>query len=248
MKIFIYSPQREISQIISDHLNACGNCCLIFITATDLIEEISNRKKQPDLLILDYLSFNHDIYNIYDYLSSINLPLPVIFFNDPCLTRSTRTSHWISQLETIMSKAIKKDFYPYKPVFQALEELVESEELSPYIPLMQKAKPLPQSYIKEEYTLQYLKEQSDDCIHTFKERNRLPENLFYLLQLLQKNKELPLGYSDIKELYKKDGKDITEKSIGVLMSKLRKYIREDNKKNFLIYKDKSRFKFIRYKV
>lgn len=248
MKIFIYSPQREISQIISDHLTSYGNFCLIFFSTSELIDEIANRKKLPDLLILDYLSFNHDLFNIYDSFANYHLMLPVIFYNDPCLTRSTRTSHWLSQLETIMTKAIPRDFSIFRPVFKELEMLIESDELRPYIPLMQKPAPLPKSYIKDAYTLQYLKEQSDDCIYTFKERNNLPENLFYLLKLLQKHKELLLNYSEIKDLYEKDGKSITEKSICVLMSNLRKYIRDDKQNNFLIYQDKDRFRFVRFKI
>ena len=248
MKIFIYSPQREISQIISDHLTSYGNSCLIFFSISELIDEITNLKKLPDLLILDYLSFNHDIFNIYDSFENYHVILPVIFYNDHCLTRSTRTSHWLSQLETIMTKAIPRDFSVFRPVFKELEMLIESDELRPYIPLMQKPEPIPHSYIKNAFTLQYLKEQSDDCIYVFKERNKLPENLFYLLKLLQKHKDIFMNYSDIKDLYEKDGKSITEKSICVLMSNLRRYIRDDKQNNFLIYHEEDRFRFVRFKI
>ncbi len=248
MKIFIYSPQREISQIISDHLTEKGNRCIIQYTIEELVSDVSNLKKLPDLLILDYLSYNHDIFNIYENFEKQNLNLPVIFFNDPCLTRSTRTSHWLSQLEMLMCKTIYRDFSIYKPVFQTLEELIESEEMQPYIPLLQKAKPIPEKYIKEQFTLQYLKEQSDDCIHSFCERNKLSANLFYLLDIFQKNRNLFLSYSDIKQIYEEDGKSITEKSLSVLISKLRKFIREDNQSCFLIYQEKNKFKFVRYKA
>ena len=248
MKIFIYSPQREISQIISDHLAAKGNRCIVHYTTEDLVTDISALKKMPDLLILDYLSYNHDIYNIYENFEKLNLNLPVIFFNDPCLTRSTRTNHWLAQLEMLMCKTIYRDFSSYKPVFEDLEELIEAEEMQPYIPLLQKAKPLPENYIKEQFTLQYLKEQSDDCIHSFCERNNLPANLFYLLDTFQKNRNLFLSYSDIKKIYEEDGKIITEKSLSVLISKLRKRIREDNQTCFLIYQENNKFKFVRYKV
>ena len=110
MKLFIYSPQREIGQIISDHLSAQGNHCFAFETLEDLYSLITSMTKYPDLLILDYLSFNHDIFNIYTYLKSLDANLPVIFYNDPCLTRSTRAAHWKSVLEITQFGYKQKDF------------------------------------------------------------------------------------------------------------------------------------------
>ncbi len=248
MKIFIYSPQMEISQIISDHLQAKDNLCFVFQNFSDLTCEVMNQKKQPDLLVLDYLSFNHDLFNIYEFFSKKNIFLPSIFYNDPCLTRSTRTAHWLAQFEALLCKTIKKDFSKYEPLFIYLEELIESDEFRPYITLLQPAKDLPQSYIKDKFTLQYLKENSDDCIYTFKERTNIPPNIFYLLRLMQKNKDLFLYVKDIQDLYKDNGKEIKESSIGVLLSKLRKYIHNDHECNFMIYKEDNRYRFIRFKV
>ena len=248
MKIFIYSPQMEISQIISDHLEVKENLCFVFQNFSDLTCEVMNQKKQPDLLVLDYLSFNHDIFNIFEFFSKKNIFLPVIFYNDPCLTRSTRTEHWLAQFEALLCKTIKKDFTKYEPLLVYLEELIESDEFRPYITLMQPAKDLPPSYIKDKFTLQYLKENSDDCIYSFKERTGIPQNIFYLLKLMQENKDTSLSIKDIQNLYKENGKQITETSIKVLLSKLRKYIRDDHDCNFLIYHEKDRYRFIRYKI
>ncbi len=248
MKIFIYSPQMEISQIISDHLQEKENLCFVFQNFSDLTCEVMNQKKQPDLLVLDYLSFNHDLFNIYEFFSKKSLFLPVIFYNDPCLTRSTRTSHWLAQLEALLCRHITKDFSKYEPLFIYLEELIESDEFRPYITLLQPAKTLPPDFIKDKYTLRYLKENSDDCIYSFKERTGIPQNYFYLLKLMQKNKDMLLSIKDIQNLYKENGKEISEGSIKVLLSTLRKYIREDRECNFLIYNEKDMYRFIRYKI
>ena len=248
MKIFIYSPQMEISQIISDHLQEKENLCFVFENFSEVTCEVLNQKKPPDLLILDYLSFNHDLFNIYEFFSKKNLFLPVIFYNDPCLTRSTRTSHWLAQFDALLCKSVAKDFSKYEPLFLYLEELIESDEFRPYISLLQPAKDLPSDFIKDKYTLQYLKENSDDCISSFKERTNIPQNIFYLLKLMQKNKDIHLSIKDIQSLYKDNGKEITETSIKVLLSKLRKYIRDDKECNFLIYHEKDKYRFIRYKI
>ncbi len=209
---------------------------------------LRNQKKLPDLLILDYKLYNHDIFNLYTYLEETEMIVPLIFYNDPCLICSKRAAHWERMLELTLTKYIPKDFSHYRPVLEALEELIEADEFRPYITLIQPAKEIPLSFVKDSYTLQYLKENKDDCIYQFQERSKIPNNLFYLLKLLQKNKELELSFKDIIEMYAKDGKSITEESLRVLMSKLRKYIRSDKECNFLIYHDNDRYRFIRYKV
>ena len=202
----------------------------------------------PDLLIMDYLSFNHDIFNIHKYFSETNVAVPVIYYNDPCLLRSTRAMHWKAQLEITYTSYKQIDFSTYEPLFKSLEDLIEADEFKPYISLLQPPKELPTSLIKDKYTLQYLQENQNDCIHQFKERNNLPNNLFYLLRILQENKNLSLSYNDIVELYEKDGKQITKESLKVLMSKLKKAIHQDKNCNFLIYHDEDRYKFVRYKI
>ena len=72
-----------------------------------------------------------------------------------------------------------------------------------------------------------MKEKSDDCITAFRDRTKLPKNLFYLLSLFQKNKDVPMRLENIIEIYKNDGKEMTEKSLKVLISKLKNLIRAD---------------------
>ena len=248
MRIFIYSKQYELSQIIADHLTEKGNLCFAFANQSDISMAIRNQKKLPDLMILDYTLYTHDVFNLYSYMDEVDLKFPVIFYNDPCLIRKKRADHWKAIIELTQSKHIMKDFSAYVPSLTALEELIESEELFPYITLIQPAKQLPLSMVKDSYTLQYLKENKNDCIYTFQERNKIPNNLFYLLELLQQNKNLMLSFKDIIEIYKKDGKEISEDSLRVHMSRLRKFIRNDRECNFLIYHEKDRYKFVRYKV
>ena len=247
MKIFIYSPQREISYIIADTLSCNGNHCIAFERADDLSSLLRNMIKGPDLLILDYLSFNHDLFDINKYFKCLNKKIPVIFFNDPCLTRSSRSLHWKALLELLHPDFQSQEIQKYYEIFIELEDLVESTELSPYIALMQPHKALPEEMIKDKYTLQYIKDSSNDCILSFKERNKLPNNLYYLLSLLQKNKATPLGLNQIIDIYNTDGKSISDKSLRVLISKLKKLIREDKNCGFLIHQDNGSYRFVRYK-
>ena len=247
MKIFIYSPQREISQIIADNLTEKTNHCIVFEKLDDLSSLIRSMDKGPDLLILDYLTYNHELFNIYAYLKKIEKQFPVIFYNDPCITRSSRLAHWKSMLEITQNSYENKDFSYFDDIFTKLEELINSKELSPYISLLQPPDPIPHTMVKDKYTLQYLKDNSDDCITSFRDRNKLPNNMYYLLSLLQKNKDLPLKVSDIIELYEQDEKKISAKSLKVLLSRLRSLTHQDKQCEFLIYHEKEYYRFIRYK-
>ena len=248
MKVFIYSLQKGISQIISDHLSDKGHVCFVFESISDLSDSLRKLSVMADLLIMDYLAFNHDVFNIYAHFKRLNIKIPLIYYNDPCLLRSTRAKHWMSHIEITQTTADKYDFSEYEPLFNDLAELIESEEFKPYISLLQPPKELPEHLIKDKYTLQYLKENQDDCIFEFKKRNNLPANLFFLLTVLQKNRNIGLTYNDIVNIYQKEGRSITKESLKVLMSKLKAVIHADHNCNFLIQHEKDRYRFVRYKV
>lgn len=246
MTIFICSTQYDIGQIISDQLTSKENMCLLFKDTDKLSATIRTLKKFPDLLILDYTLYNHNIFNIYDYFESVNIKIPTIFYNDPIITKSSRTIHWTSQLQLLQPKLIQHKEDNYNKIFIKLEELIESEELCPYIKLMQKPLDLPDNLRKIPLTLENIKNQNFDYIYDFKERSNLPNNLFYLLALLQKHRETSLSLKDIKDLYKNDNREISEQSLKVMLSELRSKIRDDRKCKFIIKNNNGVYSFIRF--
>ncbi len=245
MKVIIYSPVKEISHIISKQLTCQGHKCVIFEYLEDLSSLIRNLKKGPDLIILDYLSFNHDLFNIYTYLNKLNKQIPVIFFNDPCLTRSTRAAHWKAILEMTQTKYLTQGLCNYSEIFTTLEKLVESEALVPYIPLLQPPKLFPKNFLNENNLLKLINNDNLDYITSFKLRNNLPNNLFYLLNIFEENKDHPMELSKIIDCYKKDGKKISERSLRVHISNLKSIIRKDEKHEFIIDQDKGTYRLIR---
>lgn len=246
MNIYVYSLQEYIGEIICDHLTEKGHLCINFKSQNDFSCTLMRMKTKPDLLVLDYTFYNHDDFDIYEDLKEKGIILPLIFYNDPCLTMSTRSRHWKSQilLNQNFNKTIKIE--NYEPLFQDLQELVESEELSPYITLMQKPAPLPDFLIPKKMSLNYIKNLNSDCITDFKTRSGLSNNLFYLLSILQKHKEIALSLSDIQKIYERDGKHISQNSLKVLISKLRGKIREDRQCKFIIRKVDNLYQFIRF--
>lgn len=246
MVIFIYSPQRDISQIISDHLSEKGNICFVFTNQNEIITALKNLLKRPDLVILDYMCFNHDSFNIFQHFKEQNLLVPVLFYNDPCLTAPTRAQHWRSQIEKNQQHYIHRNFDSIQPVLNALEELIEAKEFRKYISLLQPPEKLPKELIKDSFTLEYIQNNENDCIYNFKDRSKLPNNLFYLLKLLQEHKSSPITLEQIIELYNDDKKTISESSLKVLISTLKNRIRKDKDCKFFILTENNTYRFIKY--
>ena len=67
---------------------------------------------------------------------------------------------------------------------------------------------------------------------------KLPGNLSFLLNIFTQNSDTPLKIEDILFFYKKEGKQMTENSLKVLISNLRKEIRNNKDCNFIISNNK----------
>ncbi|MCR4735362.1 MAG: hypothetical protein K5829_10215 [Treponema sp.] len=247
MRVYLYSPQKGIAEIIADHLRQEDHDCLVIDYLEEVFLKISNEIKKPDLLILDYLSFNHDTFNIIKNLNNYNVYLPVIFYNDPCLVRSNRVRHWRAQVQLLQCKDERKDLDFFDKIFESIQNFVESEEMRPFISLMQRPKELPDKLIKHQITMDTIKDNLNDGIFLFKKRNKLPNSLYYLLSIFQKNKDTFINLEDILKEYDKEEKRMTRDSLKVLISRLRNTIRKDKECNFLIVKEKNSYKFIVYK-
>jgi len=247
MRVCVYSPFREIADLLVDHLRENNHICISPQTLAEVFLLIQNQKEKPDLMILDYISFNHDTFNIIGNLNKKNLFLPFIFFNDPCLTRSTRTAHWKNVIDSLSPEMFNKDLNKYDDIFNDIQQFIEDPKISPYIPLMQKREELPSSMIKPIFTSEYIKANIDDGIGDFQNRVNLSNSLLYLLKIFRKNKNKKITLKDILEVYKNDNKQMTENSLKVLISKLRNLIRKDKQCHFLIYQEDKEYQFIVYK-
>lgn len=247
MRVYLYSPQKGIAEIIADHLRAEDHDCTVINFFEDIFLKISNEIKKPDLLILDYLSFNHDNFNIIKNLNTYNVYLPVIFYNDPCLVRSNRVRHWRAQVQLLQCKEERKNLDFFDKIFESLQNFVESEEMRPFISLMQKPVELPDKLIKHQITMDDIKDNINDGLISFKKRTKLSNSLFYLLGIFQKKKDTSLTLDDIIKEYDDDGKQMSKESLKVLISRLRNIIRKDLEATFLIVKEKEYYKFIVYK-
>lgn len=246
MRVYIYSPFFEISALLSEKLHNCKDKFIPFHKLDDLIDTVKNSIIPPGLIILDYLSINHDLFNCISHLTSMKSFTPFIFYNDPCLTKKDRIDHWKNVITKV--KYCPKDLSYLDVILEKIQSIIESDEYKKYIPLMSLPEKLPLSMIQNMEYLSYIKENSESCIKDFQERNNLPSNLFYLLSILQNyGKEKPMTYDEIRNKYIEDNKKMSIESLKVLMSQLRSIIRKDKNCNFLISKFNKSYRFVFYK-
>ncbi len=246
MRLYILSTQPEINTILHDHFTEKGYLCVTFKGLEEFFMSIEHNVSPPELIILDYVIFNHDIFNIYNYLERKKCIFPCIFYNDPCLTRANRLSHWKAQIELLQNKTDKIDIKRIEPLLKDLQDIVENKILSPSIKLMQVPSPFPKELVNPKITLDYIQKVQDDGLEDFRTRNDLPNSLFYLLKLLHDNQQLRLTVEDIKKLYEADKKEISESSLYVMLSKLRGIVRDDKKSRFVIRKEGEYYRFIKF--
>lgn len=238
MTIYFASQEPEICHIFSKEFPE--HSCFIFTGFASLMDMIKKLSIMPDLLVLDYLLYNHDIFDIFKEMNKKSVYIPLIFYNDPTLILPKRSLHWKHIIE--YQKPDFCDFTiteEYEKIFSKIEEMVESPELSPYIPLMQPHKKLPKEIINSDYYKKMLTTQEEDKLIFLK--NNLSENQFFLFNLFYENLDNFLSLDTIIKKYKADNREMTENSLKVVISRLRKKLRTLEISGFYIESHKNNY-------
>jgi len=243
MTIYFCSHNLTLIRILADELSKQNHTCITFNDYDSLIENLDKGYKRPhkskfeELIVLDYTLWNHQYFDFFEPLTRNNIFIPFIYFNDPCFIFSNRISTWKHMIKLLFIKfphvipfADEANFInAYKEVFSQLAKLVESDVLSPYIPLMQKAKSLPEDLpFKNAYDFLLNKSsENNENVLKFVDKVKLPDNLQFLLDIFFKNLGNSLSATALSDIYKEKHKNLTEQSAKTLISKLRKCLKED---------------------
>ena len=234
MTIYFCISERYICKKLSEPLES-EHICQLYTDFDSFYSAILNMKCPPDLLILDYATFNHHIFNVYRYMEQINKLVPLIFYNDPCAkTKQDRINQWKMIFSTYYEK-LQIDLDAYSTIFSCIAETVESEELRPYIPLLQEPRPIPQKYQKK-------KNNAGEQTKIFKEI--LPTSLFNLFMIFYKNKERYLELSELQFLLKTQGLETKKSSVYSSISRLREYLTHSLQTDAHLAKTKQGYRLI----
>lgn len=244
MLIFFLTLQPEICEHMAARLP--DHKCFVFSSLDTFYTIFTNLINLPDLVILDYTIFNHEIFDVDEYMKSNHLTVPKIYYNDPCLTFPYRPKHWetLLSLSSVYNQKTNKD--EYKAVLKIIAEVVEDPVLSPYINLIQKPPKLPKElYVTNMYNETSMKESFFDLI-SFKEKTKMPDNLFTLLEILYREKKSALSLEQIQQEYEENCRKISLSSLRSQISNLKKILKENSEAKLVIIKRKEGYQLLTY--
>lgn len=217
MNILLVIPQIYVAGAIATMCEREGNKCTLFTLPSEFFTMIENIRQEPDLIVLDYTSFNHTIFNVYRYMKMQHKKIPVIFYNDPYPAAGRRHAHW----ENILNLVNADFFQPkrYRAVFKTIEECIESEHIRPYVPLLQPPRPEPFSALENQKRTAYPTAGTE--IAYLAAYFKLSGTTLLLFELLYKNRDTPLSVATIKTKFTKAGSPIQTATIYALIKRLR---------------------------
>lgn len=244
MMIIFLTVQPEICHIMSAKLH--NHSCYIFSQPEHFFSIIRNMKVPPDLLVLDYTLFNHDIFNIYDEMITENIQMPAIFYNEPCTSKLSRADFWEYMIQYEYGFLNDFDTKEYKPVLKVIQDVVESPDIRPFVPLMQKPKPLPKEFAANPFYEEQIRMTIESQLNKLHNSPGFSEANFALLQIFYANFNKTLTLQQIQEEYQKNNRDISIESVKVNISKLRSAMKKVKGCRLIILHNKTGYKLTEF--
>jgi len=222
MTIYFYTRQKNVCRKLAYILEEDENVCCIYTKESEFYTAVANMKKYPELLLLDYLVYNHDAFNIYRFMSDIGCKIPLLFYNDPYPQPEALVQHWIMMLNLYYSDT-GIDTEQYSQTLQHLSDAVNSKELRQHISLMQAPEPCPDSEtgcINSSSADPQTQKEKDITI-----RGHIPNSLYSIFRILYAHRERAVSITDIQFLLHEKNIEVTANTIYSNISRLRTFLR-----------------------
>ena len=179
-------------------------------------DDLLNGSVDYDLLVCDFKALQMSIFNVYDFLQERSVILPIVFYNDPFPSREDRVAYWLMQNERLYDGESLRSLIP---VLEKLNQIIESDDVHPYVSLLQPPLPTPGSEAEAAGGHRALD------LRLFRKRNRLQPGLFKLFKIFYENQQQELS---LKELSKRMwGTSSKGNTVYSYISRLRKCIKND---------------------
>lgn len=241
MVILILTSQPEIGHLFEEVLPK--HTCLIFDSLEKFYSVVRILKEKPELIVCDYMMFNHLLFNIYDFLNTHFQQTPLIFYNDPQPLFDDLVYNWKQILTMTKKEYVKYDWDILIPIFEKIRDVIENPNISQYIYLMQKPESIPNSF---SYSSLFQPNNLKSLINTLNyeaKKAKMPENLINLSILLLQNNDEGISTEELWKQYSKNYSEITYNSFKTKMSLLKNFLKE-HQLNFTIVKIDDKFKMI----
>ena len=220
MTFYFYTTHRKACKKIAKALEENGHTCKIYTDADEFYQSILKIKTYPDLLLIDYLTYDHIIFNIYRYMHDIGCSIPLLFYNSPFPQNAdSRLKHWIMTLNLYYGH-IAIDIDSLVTPLKTIAETVEALGAKPHIPLARISSADASSKNKKT-TAQY-----EALLAVYKKK--LPASIFSVFEILFSYGSRAVSISDLQLLLRERGICAKEGTIYSNISRLRTYLDKEN--------------------
>ena len=221
MTFYFYTKHRKACKKITKALEERGHTCNTYTNLDEFYKSILKIKTCPDLLLIDYLTYDHSIFNIYRYMHEIGCSIPLLFYNSPFpKDADSRLKHWIMALNLYYGHIGSLDIDSLIPPLKTIAETVETHGVKPHIPLARISKASGLS-----------KDGKDTARHETLlavYRKKLPASIFSVFEILFTNETRAVSIPELQLLLRKRGIYAKEGTIYSAISRLRTYLDEEN--------------------
>ena len=136
MTFYFYTKHRKACKKITKALEDNGHTCNTYINSDEFYKSILKIKTCPDLLLIDYLTYDHSIFNIYRYMHDIGCSIPLLFYNSPFpKDADSRLKHWIMALNLHYGHIGSLDIDSLFPPLKTIAETIEAHGTKAHISL-----------------------------------------------------------------------------------------------------------------
>lgn len=239
MIIYFLTKQLPICKKLAEKLEIIDAKCVLFTKPSQLTELILSELETPDLLVIDYLSFPHQFFSVYDYMKSLNKFFPLIYYNDPFAPSENRADYWSTQ---VLVSGYKDDILRFRKYFLVLQEAVSNPAIAPYISLLQPPLPYSDSSANETISSKQKIEMAESKvipqinIYAIKKKYGIPLGIFNLFSYLFENIENGVSVKELKNIYNPNKESVSENSIKIALTRLKGYLSKISEINMdLIY-------------
>lgn len=138
MRIYFLTREPDVCQLLADRLAGPDTEIRIFPIITKLFQTVFDYGILPDVLFLDFLYFQSDVYDFYNILKKKEKLFPVVFYNHPFPIPSKRKFFWCFNLQ---KTGLFTSISNIEPILDTMEKALQDPEIYPYVSAIQEPAP-----------------------------------------------------------------------------------------------------------
>lgn len=166
MRIFFLTREPDVCQLLADKFAGIDTEIKIFPIITKLFQSIFDVGITPDILFLDFLYFQSDIFDFYGLLKKHDKMFPVVYYNHPFPIPTKRKFFWSFNLQ---KTGYFSDLSRIDPLLEIMEKALLDSKIYPYVSVIQQPVPYKSANLRyieplHESEIEFYKDRFDNVI------------------------------------------------------------------------------------